>query len=61
MFTFSAYQWIIAGLTGLIIGLSKTALPGIGILTVPLAAEILPVRQSTGFLPPCSFSRISSR
>jgi uncharacterized membrane protein YfcA len=52
MFTFSAYQWIIAGLTGLIIGLSKTALPGIGILTVPLAAEILPVRQSTGFLHP---------
>jgi len=52
MLDFNLYQWIIASLTAFIIGLTKTAVPGMGILTVPLAAEILPVRQSTGFLHP---------
>ncbi len=46
-----SYQ-AIAGLmvSGLMIGLSKTAVPGLGMASIPLIATILPARASTGIV-----------
>ena len=41
-------QWIIGILLSLIVGISKTALPGVGILVVPLMAMIFGGRLSVG-------------
>lgn len=49
-FTFS--QWIISILCALLIGFTKAGIPGIGILIPPLAASIIPARESTGFILP---------
>ncbi len=48
----SSTQWAIAVLSAIIIGLSKTGLPGVGILCVPLMATILPAKASTGIVLP---------
>jgi uncharacterized membrane protein YfcA len=45
-------QWIPALLAALCIGLSKSGLPGLGMVTVLLMAEILPARESTGAVLP---------
>lgn len=45
-------QWLIAAVGALMIGMSKTGLPGIGILSVPLMAMILPAKASTGIVLP---------
>lgn len=37
---------------GAIIGLSKSGLPGLGILAIPLFASVIPARESTGFILP---------
>jgi uncharacterized membrane protein YfcA len=52
MLTFPWYGWLIASFTSLFIGISKTGIPGLGIIAVPLLAEIMPARASTGFLLP---------
>jgi len=44
--------WGILALCGVLVGLSKTALPGAGILAVPLAAMAVPARASVGLLLP---------
>ena len=44
--------WLIAGLCAVLIGISKTGLPGVGILIVPLMASILPAKASTGVILP---------
>ena len=41
-------QWVGIGLCAILAGVSKTALPGIGILGVPLMAWVLPARSSVG-------------
>lgn len=46
------YQWILLGLAAFFVGISKTGLPGVGILVVPLAANFLPARQSVGIVLP---------
>lgn len=43
-------QWILLLVAALLAGLSKTALNGIGPFTAALAATVLPVGQSTGFV-----------
>lgn len=40
--------WALLGLASLVIGLSKTALPGAGTVAVAIFAAMLPARQSTG-------------
>jgi uncharacterized membrane protein YfcA len=52
MLTFSGPGWIIAAFCALLVGLSKTGLPGAGVLAVPLLASVMPARESTGFLLP---------
>ncbi|OHB54739.1 MAG: hypothetical protein A2Y07_05800 [Planctomycetes bacterium GWF2_50_10] len=45
-------DWIIAGICGLLIGIAKTGLPGLGVLVVPLMASIIPAKASTGAVLP---------
>jgi uncharacterized membrane protein YfcA len=42
--------WVVVGLCAFLAGVSKTGLPGLGILHVPLMAMVLPKRESTGIL-----------
>ena len=42
--------WIVVALCAVMVGISKTGIPGMGILIVPLMALVLPVRKSTGIL-----------
>ena len=45
-----AISWIVVGLCAVMVGISKTGIPGIGILIVPLMALVIPARKSTGIL-----------
>lgn len=49
---FTVIQWLVVLLCALMIGVSKTGVPGVGVLVVPLMAVILPARLSTGFVLP---------
>lgn len=42
--------WIIVALCAVVVGITKTGIPGIGILVVPLMAIVFPARESTGIL-----------
>ena len=44
--------WFLGALTALLVGFSKSAVPGIAVVYVPLFAEVLPARASTGALLP---------
>ncbi len=46
------WQWALGAACALMVGLSKTGVPGLGILFVPLFAHVLPARASTGALLP---------
>src|SRR5512133_3581067 len=49
---FSCWQWTLLAVGALATGLSKTGIPGLGVLTVGLFAYALPARESTGALLP---------
>ena len=42
--------WFVVGLCAFLVGVSKTGIPGVGILGVPLMATVLPARESVGIL-----------
>jgi uncharacterized membrane protein YfcA len=44
------FGWIVVAFCAVMVGTTKTGLPGLGILIVPLMALVLPARQSTGIL-----------
>ena len=44
------WGWAVVGLCAMMVGISKTGIPGFGILIVPLMAMVIPARQSTGAL-----------
>jgi uncharacterized membrane protein YfcA len=53
MYDLSVMGWILVGLSALLVGLSKTGIPGLGILMTPLMAMAFPLeylRESTGIL-----------
>jgi len=52
MFDLNAVGWFLVGLCAFLVGVSKTGLPGLGILIVPLMAMALPqhARESTGIM-----------
>jgi len=50
MFDLNLIGWLVVGFCAFVVGVSKTGLPGLGILHVPLMAMVLPARQSTGIL-----------
>jgi uncharacterized protein len=49
---FNAWQWMFLALGAFMIGLTKTGLPGLGVLAVAFFANVLPARASTGALLP---------
>jgi hypothetical protein len=48
----SAINWVVLAVSALVLGISKTGLPGIGILAIPMVAMVLPARASTGLILP---------
>ena len=48
----TAAEWGILGLAALLIGFSKTGLPGFVILSIPLTALVVPAKASTGIILP---------
>lgn len=48
----SHWQYALAALCALMVGLTKTGVPGLAILAVPLLAAIMPPKDSTGFMLP---------
>lgn len=46
------WQWALTGLSGAVVGLSKTGLPGLGLFFVPLMALAFGAKASTGVLLP---------
>ena len=57
MFDFASFnldmtQWTILCLCAVLVGITKTGVPGIGILAVPLLAISFPAKESTGILLP---------
>jgi uncharacterized membrane protein YfcA len=47
-----AWQWVVLAAGSALVGLSKTGIAGLGILTVAIFAAVLPARASTGVLLP---------
>lgn len=50
MFDLDLLGWMVVVLCAAMVGLSKTGIPGVGILVVPLMAAVLPARSSVGVL-----------
>jgi uncharacterized protein len=48
----NAWQWMLAVAGAMLIGISKSGLPGVGVLAIPLFAGLIPARASTGFILP---------
>jgi uncharacterized membrane protein YfcA len=44
------WQWALAALAAYLIGLSKTGIPGLSVLSVAIFATVLPARESTGIV-----------
>jgi uncharacterized membrane protein YfcA len=44
------WQWALAGLAAFLVGLSKTGITGLGILSVAIFASALPARESVGIV-----------
>jgi uncharacterized membrane protein YfcA len=52
MFELQPWQWALAAGAAFLVGLSKTGIPGVGVLTVAIFANVFPARESTGILLP---------
>jgi uncharacterized membrane protein YfcA len=44
------FGWVVVAVCAVMVGTTKTGMPGLGILIVPLMALVLPTRKSTGIL-----------
>jgi uncharacterized membrane protein YfcA len=49
---FEPWQWALLALGAAFAGFSKTGIPGLGILSVAIFANLMPARQSTGLVLP---------
>lgn len=45
-------QWVIVLVSAFLIGISKTGLPGVSIIVVPMMAMVLPAKESVGLVLP---------
>jgi uncharacterized membrane protein YfcA len=52
MMDVTGWEWAVAVLGAVILGISKTGLPGVGILAIPMFAAIMPAKASTGIVLP---------
>lgn len=50
--TFDTSMWLLAAFAAMIVGLSKTGVPGIGMLFVAIFANLMPTKQASGFVLP---------
>ncbi|TRW47309.1 sulfite exporter TauE/SafE family protein [Georgenia yuyongxinii] len=50
MLTLPTLTWVVLAVGAFLVGVGKTALPGVGTITVALFATVLPARESTGAL-----------
>ena len=50
MLDLSLVGWFVVALSAVMVGVTKTGIPGLGILVVPLMAGVLPARGSVGVL-----------
>jgi uncharacterized membrane protein YfcA len=46
------WQWVVVVLAALFIGVSKTAIGGLGMVSVAIFANVLPAREASGFVLP---------
>ncbi|HOJ31041.1 MAG TPA: sulfite exporter TauE/SafE family protein [bacterium] len=51
-YNLSIWGWCLLSLAGIFIGVSKTGIPGLGMLSVAMAALVIPARLSTGVILP---------
>jgi uncharacterized protein len=51
-FDFEPWQWGLLALGAMLVGVSKSGIPGLGILTVAIFSNLLPARASTGVVLP---------
>jgi uncharacterized membrane protein YfcA len=49
---FEPWQWILAVAAALLVGVSKTGIGGLGMLSVVIFAQIMPAKQATGLVLP---------
>jgi uncharacterized protein len=52
MLDFDVTQWILVALAAMVFGVTKTGIPGIGILGIVLVASVMDTKLSTGFVLP---------
>ncbi len=52
MMNFDTWQWVLAGIAALVVGISKAGIGGLGILAVMIFALIMPAKQATGVVLP---------
>ena len=52
MFDLGWLQWLIVSLCAVMVGMTKTGIPGLSVLAVPLMVEVFPARASTGIMLP---------
>ena len=52
MMTLEPWQWVLAVIGALAIGLAKTGINGLGMLAVVIFANLLPAREASGFVLP---------
>ena len=50
--TFDTTAWILAAFAAIVVGLSKTGVPGLGMLAVAIFANLMPTKQASGFVLP---------
>jgi len=50
--TLDMWQWTLAALAALIVGISKAGIGGLGMLAVVIFAQIMPAKQATGLVLP---------
>jgi uncharacterized protein len=49
---FEPWQWVLAAVAALIVGISKAGIGGLGMLAVVIFAQIMPAKQATGIVLP---------
>lgn len=49
---FDTWQWVLAVIAALVVGISKAGIGGLGMLSVMIFAQILPAKQATGVVLP---------
>ena len=52
MIAFQPWQWALAVLAALIVGISKAGIGGLGMLAVVIFAQLMPAKQATGMVLP---------